>query len=154
MKALKTEELNKILEKNSVTNNIYLGAYPACIFPKTKKNRYSWISNTDYHGENGQHWVCWFVDNNKLSFFDSYGRRPDDLTLPVNFQMYAKKFKLVQFSERRIQKWNSVTCGYFCIHFIYVLSLGLDYQSFLDEYSQTNRKFNDDVVIEFVNSII
>ena len=154
MKVLKTEDLNRILRKNSVTKNIYLGAYPACIYPKTTKKRYAWISNTDTHGEKGKHWVCWFVNDNKICFFDSFGRHPDDLTLPTNFKTYFHKFNVTQFSERRIQKWNSVTCGYFCIHFIYVLSLGLNYETFLNEYSETNRKFNDFFVVDFVNSII
>ena len=130
---LRTEDLNIILRKNSVTAQTYLGAFPACIFPKTKKKCYSWISNTDVHGKKGKHWIGWFVNGNTVCFFDSYGRRPDDSTLPINFRTFAESFKVIQYSEKRVQRWDSFACGYFCILFIYVLSLGLDYSSFLKE---------------------
>ena len=154
MRALRTEDLNIILRKNSVTAKTYLGAFPACVFPKTKKKRYSWISNTDVHGEKGKHWIGWFVDDDTVCFFDSFGPSPNDSTLPINFRTFANNFKVIQFSGRRVQRWNSVTCGYFCIHFIYVLSLGLNYSSFLNDYSRSNFEVNDNFVINFVNSII
>ena len=37
MKALTTNEINAILKHNPATKNIYLGTYPACITPKSKK---------------------------------------------------------------------------------------------------------------------
>ena len=154
MRPLRTEDLNNILRKNSVTANTYLGAFPACVFPKTEKKCYSWISNTDVHGRSGKHWIAWFVNDDKVCFFDSYGRAPDDPTLPINFRTFADNFKVIQFSGRRVQRWNSVACGYFCIHFIYVLSLGLDYSSFLKDYSRSNFEANDYFAVNFVNSII
>ena len=102
MKPLRTENLNMILESSPVTSGNYLGAYPACIFPKTNKKRYSWISNTHHHGKSGKHWVCWCVNGDKATFFDSYGRRPDDPTLPVYFKTHAEKFKKNYFSKRHI----------------------------------------------------
>ena len=86
--------------------------------------------NTDIHGKGGRHWNCWYVDGDKVNFFDSYGRHPDDPTLPFYFQSYSENFRKIQFSERRIQAWDSVACGYFCTQFIYTFSLGLDFASF------------------------
>ena len=151
MKPLRTEDLNMILESSPVTLGNYLGAYPACIFPKTNKKRYSWISNTHHHGESGKHWVCWCVNGDKATFFDSYGRRPDDPTLPVYFKTHAEKFKKNYFSKRRIQGWNSVTCGHFCVHYIYIFSLGLEYTSFIEDYSRSDYAKNDVIVSNFVN---
>ena len=37
MKPLRTEDLNNILQTNSVTINSYLGNVPACVFPRTDK---------------------------------------------------------------------------------------------------------------------
>lgn len=154
MKPLRTEDLNKILKNDLVTSKTYLGAFPSCIFPKTKKKQYSWISNTDNHVEKGEHWVCWFVNGNKVNFFDSYGRHPDDSTLPFNFQEFANQFNVIKFSTKRVQRWDSSACGYFCVHFIYVLSLGLDYDVFLNDYSKSNFKMNDYFAVNFVKSII
>ena len=58
----------------------------------------------------------------------------------------------MEYSKVQIQSFNSVTCGYFCIHFIYVLSLGLDLEFFLNEYSNNFMK-NDEFVVDFVNSL-
>ena len=150
MRPLRTEDLNMILQNNPVTFGNYLGAYPACIFPKTNKKRYSWISNTHHHGKSGKHWVCWCIDGDKAIFFDSYGRQADDPTLPTYFKNHAKNFKNIYFSKRRVQGWDSVACGYFCIHFIYNFALGLDYKCFIEDYSRDFIK-NDETVYNFVN---
>ena len=153
MKLLRTEDLNKLLTTNPVTSPTYLGTYPACIIPKTRKKRYSWISNTDSHDEKGEHWCYFCVDNDKLMFFDSYGRSADDPTLPTNYTTITEKFRKKYYSQRRIQSWDSVTCGYFCIHFIYIFCLGLDYINFLQDYSFTDFERNDKFVSKFVDSI-
>ena len=152
---MRTENLNKILQTSAVTRKSYLGTYPACIFPKTNKNMYSFISNTSNHFDTkGEHWVGWFINGDIVSFFDSYGRSPYDVTFPHHFKTFANKFKTLKFSKRRIQGWTSVACGYFTIHFIYDFCLGIDYKNFLNEYSRSNFDRNDSIVYEIVNSIM
>ncbi len=150
---LNTTELDQTLKNSSVTKGSYLGAYPSCTKPKTKKKMYSFISNTGEHHETGQHWCAWVVIGNKISFFDSFGREPWDSTFPTHFQEIVADFRYVQYTKTRIQDWNSKTCGYFCLHFIYVLCLGLDYEHFLSEYSK-KYLYNDYVTFDFLNSIV
>ena len=152
MKPLTTTQLNKILSETSVTKKTFLGTFPACFSPKTKRGSYSFISNTDEHGEVGSHWCAWIARNNNLYFFDSFGRAPDDSTFPENFIDIAKKYKKVYYSNQRVQDWRSNACGYFCIHFICLLSLGLTYDEFLSEYSR-NYMGNEIVAVDFVDSI-
>ena len=155
MKPLRTEDLNKILQLNSVTKESYLGAFPACVFPKTSKKIYSFISNTSDHLDTkGEHWVGWFINGENVSFFDSYGRSPYDETLPYNFKTFVNNFRTVSFSNRRIQGWNSVACGYFTIHFIYTFCFGVNFENMFDDYSRRDFKRNDSIVYEIVNSII
>ena len=153
MRALRTDELNKLLSTNSVTSPTYIGTFPACIIPITRKKMYSWVVNTATHEEKGEHWCCFCVDGDKLTFFDSYGRCADDPTLPTYYMIIVEKFRKKHYSPRRIQGWNSVTCGHFCIHFIYMFSLGLDYMEFLEDYSFTDFEGNDVFVTSFVKSI-
>jgi hypothetical protein len=158
IKPLNTAQLNKILESSSVTGKHFLGTYPACFHPESKKNCYAFISNIDEHDEAGQHWCAWIVkkDNEKddkiLSFFDSFGRMPWDKSLPHHFKEICDGFERVQYTNTRIQNWTSKTCGYFCVHFIYTLCLGLNYEDFLYEYSK-NYVNNDIVVVDFFKSI-
>ena len=151
-KPLNTLELDKILTDSTVTRQKYLGAFPSCVHPKTQRRSYAFISNTDRHHEDGQHWCAWVIKNDTISFFDSFGRGPRDPSFPHNFQNIVKDFKHVQYTNTRIQNWTSKTCGYFCVHFIYILSLGLEYEDFLREYSNDYLS-NDLIVIDFLNSI-
>ena len=153
MNSLTTLELNKILYENSATKHFFVGTYPACIIPKTKKTFYSFITNTQTHDEFGGHWTAWIVDGNRLIFFDSFGRNPKDPTLPQHYRDFTRQFKNIKYVNTRIQGWNSKACGYFCVHFIYLMSMGLDVNSFINEYSKDFEK-NDDIVYDIVSSII
>ena len=152
MKALTTTELNHKLASNAVTRRYFVGTYPACITPITDKTIYSFITNVDEHDEVGQHWNGWFVRDSKLFFFDSFGREYDDETLPLHYLNIVEQYDSVECSTKRVQGWESVACGHFSTHFIYVMSLGLSYDSFLKDYSFNYEK-NDEIVSEFYHSI-
>ena len=152
MKALTTQTLNKILLKNPVTKKNFIGTFPGCISPSKDAKQYSFITNTDLHHQSGEHWNAWIVKENKIVFFDSFGRDPRDTSFPDNYKNIVEQFSSLEYSKDRIQSFTSATCGYFCIHFIYVLSLGLDLEFFLNEYSNNFMK-NDEFVVDFVNSL-
>lgn len=152
MTPLTTVELNRALLSNSVTREQFVGTFPSCITPITRKTKFSFITNIDEHDEIGQHWNAWFADGVKISFFDSFGRAFDDETLPEHYTNIVEEFDRVEYTEKRVQGWESVACGHFCTHFIYTLSLGHDYDSFLNYYSK-NFKENDEIVADFYYSI-
>lgn len=151
--ALSTVEIDKILRGNSVTNELFLGTYPACIQPTSRLHRYSFITNTDDHTSDGTHWNAWYVESGYLSFFDSFGRSYDDEDFPDYYRVLAGQFKEIKHAKVQIQGIDSWTCGHFCINYIYTLCLGLNYQDFLDNYSRDYIK-NDLFVLDFINSII
>ena len=153
IKPLTTLDLDVVLVNSSVTKRKYIGSYPSCTKPETNKKIYAFISNTDDHNKVGQHWCAWVVNRDTISFFDSFGRDPWDTTLPINFQKIVEDYDHVQYTTTRIQDWSSKTCGYFCVHFIYTLCLGLDYENFLREYSK-NLLYNDYIAFDFFNSLI
>ena len=153
MKSLTTKQLNKILKDNNVTNRYFLGTLPACNYPISKNAIYSFITNTDEHNRPGEHWNSWFVRDNKIIFFDSFGRSPHDQAFPRHYRDLIKKFNEVEYSRTQIQGLNGTTCGLFCVHCIYILSLGLDLNSFINDY-YTDFKRNDIVVNDIVNSIL
>lgn len=151
--SLTTEQLNTILKYNQVTKNYFLGTYPACMYPITKKRVYSFITNTDTHDLQGTHWTAWFVRNDTISFFDSFGRCYSHPDFPEYYNDIAKHFKNVEYSTVQIQSSESWTCGYFCVNFIYSKSMGLEYRYFLSDFSN-NLNVNNLIVLEFVNSIV
>lgn len=151
--SLFTDQLDSILIGNNVTKQHFLGTYPACEVPCTKNQVYSFITNTQRCDDFGQHWCGWFVRNNKLTFFDSFGRSPYDASFPHYYTDIARRFDVVVYSIVPIQAVKSKTCGLFCIHFIYVLSLGLTLNDFISDYYY-DLLVNDEVVYDFVRSIL
>ena len=152
MKALTTLQLNNVLMKNPVTKKSYIGTFPGCLIPSIKSKRYSFITNTDLHHEHGEHWNAWVVHGDKILFFDSFGRDPRDPSFPEIYKDVVNRFETFKYTKTQIQNVTSSMCGYYCIHFLYVLSLGLDFDFFMNEYTYDFRR-NDIDVIEFVNNL-
>ena len=100
------------------------------------------------------HWVCLCKRNNTLSFFDSYGRIPDDIKYNVqepylSLLLYNSPYNL-EYSEHNYQlQKNSATCGYHCIVRILFKNKSLAYyQKFMSQFNN-----QDDLVIAITNMI-
>ena len=148
MKSLTTLELDELLKNNTVTKKYFLGTFPACMSPLTTRKKYSFLTNTDEHNKGGIHWCAWMVDGDEITFFDSFGRHPKDPAFPRHFSEIMKNFKL-RYSNIQLQDFRSNACGYYCIHFLYILSLGLDLDYMFYDYSSDFKK-NDTVVYNLV----
>ena len=49
----------------------------------------------------------------------------------------------------RIQVYNSIMCGYFCIGFIYFILAGKTLTEFTNLFSLNNFKGNDDIILRY-----
>jgi hypothetical protein len=152
MSGLNTREIDGILKNNAATRRSFLGTYPACMKPKTRKHFYSFITNSEEHDKPGEHWNAWVVRGDSVTFFDSFSRDPRDEQFPNHYRKLIMNFDKVKFVCQRVQSASSTSCGLFCIHFIFVMSIGLNVQSFLDDYTKNYAK-NDDIVFDIVNGI-
>ena len=76
-----------------------------------KKGAY--IINLDHSENTRTHWVVIFVKSNEVIYFDSFGVEyiPEEIKKSIG----NKNIKTNIF---RIQDYNSIMCGYFCILFI------------------------------------
>ena len=149
MMALNTIDIEYVLKKN-ITKKEFIGVFPSCEIPKSEMKRYFFITNSDTHDEPGSHWTAWMVENDKVEFFDSFGRSP------VNYQMshYYKHYvlgKKVSYSSLRVQNFSSKTCGYFCVFYVYLRCLGFDYEFIVRELGNLDN--NDEIVVEFYRTL-
>ena len=135
MRPLNTVELDGLLYANSITKQTFVGTHPACIYPRTTKVFYSFISNTQTHEQSGEHWNAWIVNGDTVIFFDSFGRDPRSNVFPEYYKYFINMFHDIYWVKTRVQHRSSVMCGYFCIHFIHLLSAGFGVSDFLCEYS-------------------
>ena len=86
----------------------FIGVYSRDILPDKIKNG-AYVINIDI----GTHWVALYVNNKTVTYFDSFGVEhiPKEIKKIIgNKNIIANIF--------RIQAYDSVICGYFCIGFI------------------------------------
>ena len=86
--------------------------------PKTiKKGAY--VINLDEYENMGTHWVALFVKPKYTVYFDSFGI--EDIPKEIKHAIVNKEIKANIF---RIQAYDSIMCGYYCIEFInYMLEI-------------------------------
>ena len=87
------------------------------------------------------HWVSLFVKANKIIYFDSFGIEhiPKEINKFINNNIESNIF--------RIQAYNSIMCGYFCIEFIkYMLIKGKTLLDYTNLFSPNDFKKNDRVI--------
>ena len=116
------------------------------------KTPYSFISNTERHDKKGSHRTAWVVlEDNTISFLDSFGRPPNYSTFPREYHAFTKGHKF-RYNPKVIESLDGFTCGHFCIYMIYYRSLGIDLKYIYNSFTNDLDK-NDMLVVNFVNMI-
>ena len=116
------------------------GIYSRNNLPKTiKKGAY--VINLDEYENTGTHWVSLFVKTNKVIYFDSFGIQhiPEE----INKFIGNKKIKV---SISRIQAYDSIMSGSFCIEFINHMLKGKKLLDYTNLFSPNEFKENDQVI--------
>ena len=73
----------------------------------------SYIKNLDEYADVGTHWIVLYISNNNAIHFDSFG--VERILKEITKFIGNKNIKANIF---RIQAYDSMMCGYFCIRFI------------------------------------
>ena len=114
---------NGVFSRDNLPNSIKSSAY---------------VINLDEYRDIGTHWVALYVNNNTIIYFDSFGVEhiPKEIMKFIgNKQSSSAKArnKNIITNMDRIQAYDSIMCGYFCIGFIDFMFNGnslTDYSSF------------------------
>ena len=127
----------------------FTGVYSRNNLPnKIKKGAY--VINLDEYENTGTHWVSFFVKTNEAIYFDSFGI--EHIPKEINKFICSKELgsavdnNKIKSNIFRIQVYDSIMCGYFCIEFINYMLTGktlLDYTNLL---SPNCFKKNDRVI--------
>ena len=116
------------------------GLYSRNNLPKTiKKGAY--VINLDEYENTGTHWVSLFVKANEVIYLDIFG--VEHIPKEINKFIDNKKIKASIF---RIQAYNSIMCGYFCIEFISYMLKGKTLLDYTNLFSPNDFKKNDRVI--------
>ena len=109
--------------------------------PKTIKNG-AYVINLDEYEDVGTHWIASCVDNNEITYFDSFGVEH----VPKEIKRFIELIKTNIF---RMQADNSIMCGYFCIRFIDFMFIGKSLIDFTSLFSLYDFKKNDDIILSY-----
>jgi hypothetical protein len=120
---LSNHDIDLLVEKLNIPN------FKGCFYRdklKTIQPNSSYIINLnselDEHGNrnSGSHWCCLVTDDMKQCiYFDSYGERePNELRNLLKCNQYK-----IGHTSKNIQSLMSNLCGFFCLSFIYFLSI-------------------------------
>ena len=110
-------------------NNIKNGAY---------------VINLDEYHDIGTQWVALYVNNKIAIYFDSFGVEhiPKEI---MKFIVYKKIIKNIY----RIQAYDSIMCGYFCIGFINFMFNGKSLTDYTNLFSPNDFNKNDDIILNY-----
>ena len=110
----------------------------------------AYIINLDEYSDIGTHWVALHVNNNDVTYFDSFGVEH----IPKEIKAFIGHSLSITKNIFRIQANDSVMCGYFCIGFIDFMLKGKTLTEFTNLFSPNNFKKNDDIILNYFMSNI
>ena len=121
-----------------------MGVYSRDNLTEIKDGAY--IINLDQYSDIGTHWVALHVNNN-VTYFDSFGVE----NIPKEIKTFINN-KNIKTNIFRIQAYDSIMCGYFCIGFIDFMLAGKTLTEFTNLFSPNNFKKNDDIILKYFMS--
>ena len=107
------------------------GVYSRDNLPKIKDGAY--VINLDEYSDIGTHWVALYIQNNDVTYFDSFGVKH----IPKEIRTFLSN-KNIKTNIFRIQAYDSIMCGYFCIGFIDFMLAGKTLTEFTNLFSPNN----------------
>lgn len=114
---------------------------------------------------NSGHYVCLFKRGKYLSFFNSYGREPDEDVLkldpekrkefnetePYLFYLMAQSNKPCEYNDTRLQSNGTSTCGWHCTHRLWYAHLSSEqYLSEIQKSVDYYKVYADKIVVSDV----
>ena len=103
------------------------------------------VINLDEYYDIGNHWVALYASNNDVIYFDSFG--VEHISKEIKKFISNKNIKINIF---RIQAYDSIMRGYFCIEFISFMLSGKTLTDFTNLFSPNNFKKNDDIILNHI----
>ena len=114
----------------------FRGVFMRDSLPKRPFKKESGIVNLNTSREKGSHWICYYKDESKRIYFDSYG-----VETLEEIQNYLKKknergIAVIQRNTDIVQPLNTNICGHLCLFVLKALGDGWSFQQVLKHLNQ------------------
>ena len=137
-------EINEYYKNEPRFNGVYSRNN---LLNKIKKEAY--VINLDEYENTGTHWVSLFVKPKYTVYFDSFGVEhiPEEINKFINNDTTKpSSLERIKSNIFRIQAYDSIMCGYFCIEFINYMLKGMTLLDYTNLFSPKDFKKNDRVI--------
>ena len=124
---------NSEIQKYNQNEPRFNGVYSRDNLQKIKNGAY--IINVDESSDIGTDWVPLYMKNNDVTYFDSFG--VEHIPKEIKTFISNNNIKKIFF---RIQAYDSIMSGYFCIGFIDFMLAGNTLTKFTNFFSPNNFK--------------
>ena len=132
----KESRFNGVFSRDNLPNTIKNGA---------KRGERAYVINLDEYHDIGTHWVALYINNNTVTYFDSFGVEH----IPKEIMKFIGSNKKIITNIYRIQAYDSIMCGYFCIGFINFMFNGNSLTDYKSLFSPNDLKKNDDIILRY-----
>jgi hypothetical protein len=144
---METHQLEKAMKNDPcLSRSTHLGVLSADELSLIKRPG-AYIINTDPSHLSGQHWLAMYIGRNgSVEVFDSLGYHPNHYPF---LRMYLKG-KTFTHNSKRWQKSGTITCGQFCLFYLYHKCRGWTLKDIVDFYRNDDLNENKHLVVQFV----
>ena len=130
---------NGVFSRDNMFNN---NIRPKGLGSTVKNGAY--VINLDECHDIGNHWVALHVNNKTATYFDSFGVEH----IPKKIMKFITRKKIIT-DIYRIQAYDSIMCGYFCIGFINFMFNGKSLTDYTNLLSPNDFKKTDDIILKY-----
>ena len=121
----------------------FIGVYSRDNLPDKEKDG-AYVINLDNYSDIGTHWIALYVNNKTVTYFDSFGIE----NIPKEVKQFIGNRNIIS-NIYRIQNYDSVMCGYFCIGFVDYMFKDKSLKEYTNLFSPNNFKKNDDIILNY-----
>ena len=118
----------------------FKGVYSRNNLPKRDEGAY--VINLEDNTKAGSHWVALFVKKDKCTYFDSFGIEH----IPIEIEKFIEGLSEIDKNIFRVQSYDSIMCGYYCIKFIEYMFAGKKLTDFTNLFSPNDFEKNDAII--------
>ena len=105
----------------------------------------AYVINFDEYSNTGTHWVALYADNNDVTYFDSFGVEQ----IPKKTKKFINCSLSIKANILRIQAYDSIMCGYFCIRFINFMLAEKTLTDFTSLFSPYDFYKNGNIILSY-----
>ena len=103
-----------------------------------------YVINLDKYADAGTHWIALYAKNIEVIYFDSSGVEH----VPQEIKRFIGH-RDIKTNIFRIQAYNSIMCGYFCIGFIDFMFSKKTLINFTSLFSPYGFEKNDKIILDY-----